>query len=364
MSVAARLTCPKSKPSSGSISKTMRSGRSGVCLSDPQTWNSKVFICTPPISPARSSIHRMRLSVPLILVSWPDLSDFGIPGNACFWKNVFGQVIVGIAHQGQRPVFQVRQHAVDDGSVIGHQVRLGDLGARIHDLIRMGELDAQRTRDLDADRRIQIVTGILDRDLEDDLGGSLIGSHTLERGVPQRSVRGYLGIGDFSHQLGPDPLRLAGDVLRDSGEGRLADPHRFHLLQNLGAHRIAEAGAHAPAVNELALLVGAEDEARHAAPVAGAPAADDEFLALGALDLQPAFRTVPDVATVRGLGDDALMAAGAHGVEHRFAVVDDVEYCRLSPGSRSPISVSRLALRLISGSALRSSPSCSKMSKA
>src|SRR4051812_35289653 len=53
-------------------------------------------------------------------------------------------------------------------------------------------------------------------------------------------------------------------------------------------------------------------------------AADDEFLSLRALDLEPTPGAVADVGAVGTLGDDAFVAALADGVEHPFALVDDV----------------------------------------
>src|SRR5690606_14779496 len=81
------------------------------------------------------------------------------------------------------------------------------------------------------------------------------------------------------------------------------------------------AGADAAAIDELAGFPGAEEERGEARlPVGGAPAADDELLALYTLDFQPGFGALVAVGAVDQLGDDALLVGVAHGPEHILAM--------------------------------------------
>lgn len=92
-------------------------------------------------------------------------------------------------------------------------------------------------------------------------------------------------------------------------------------------------------------------------------ATDDELLSLRTFDFKPTVRTVTDVTAVGALGDDTFMAASAHGIEHAFAVVNDMAgELRLSPGSRVPSSASSRPLRARSGRFDRSVRSTSSRS--
>src|SRR5690606_13012690 len=83
--------------------------------------------------------------------------------------------------------------------------------------------------------------------------------------------------------------------------------------------------ADAAAVDQLAVLIGTKDQRGHSpAGVAWAVTADHELLSFRAFYFEPTGGAVADIATVRALGDDALVAAGAHGVEDLLAVVGDM----------------------------------------
>src|SRR5690606_18116606 len=69
-------------------------------------------------------------------------------GQLVFLEEGFGQIVVGIPHQRQRTVLDMRQHLVRYRRVIGNQVSLGDLGVGIHDLVRVRELHAHGGGDL------------------------------------------------------------------------------------------------------------------------------------------------------------------------------------------------------------------------
>lgn len=143
----------KAQALSGSMSKIMRCGRSGCWRRLPQMWNSSTLVWTPAISPAKSSTTRCgfpyRTPSPSGHHGWPWARLAG-----CASEEGLLQVAVSIAHQRQRPILNVRQHLLGDHCVVGGERGFGHLGAWIHDLVRMRQLDADSSGDLVAGSRL------------------------------------------------------------------------------------------------------------------------------------------------------------------------------------------------------------------
>jgi len=123
------------------------------------------------------------------------------------------------AQHHDRPAFEVRQHAVGDHRVVACEVDLRELQGRVHDPIRMRDLDAEhrvlasRLRGTVARRR-----GI--RNLAHDLRGGLVLAQTLERRMAQVAVARPLGEVDLGDERRLDPV---GALRGIAGEGVLRD---------------------------------------------------------------------------------------------------------------------------------------------
>ena len=108
--------------------------------------------------------------------------------------------------------------------------------------------------------------------------------------MAQQAVRRPLGEGDLRHELGLDPVRIAGDGARDVDERARLAPQLSKLRAEVVERGAVEAGADAAAIVQLAVLELAEQQRgeRAALLVGDAVAADDELVAAEAFDLQPA----------------------------------------------------------------------------
>src|SRR5580704_17325978 len=154
--------------------------------------------------------------------------------------------------------------------------------------------------------------GVLRR-LPDDIAGVLVVPQALEPGVAQFPVRRPFAEAHLGDQAGLDPVH--------TGPRQPAAVERGMVLLQVGQRRmqvvqssLAESGAALAGVDELVTGVVVAQQQR-AEPGTGAlrvgEAADDEFLAALALELQPVPAPASVVGRVGALGDDALPAAGA-----------------------------------------------------
>src|SRR5262249_39316451 len=133
------------------------------------------------------------------------------------------------------------------------------------------------------------------------------------------------GIADFSHQFGRDPMGPARNVPRSIGEGAGPARPRIELALQFGGAAHGEPGADPAAIDELAVLPGAEQQRGEGFLLfRGSPAGDDEFLPLGAFDLEPGPGALAAIGGRSLLGDDAFMAGGANGVEDLLSIAGDV----------------------------------------
>ena len=142
MSKAARRTSSKSRPSSGSRSKTMRSGFSTWSMREPQMWNSSTFICTPATMPGEVVDVEI---VRLLARRFGDRDVLHRLGKAAGVVLLEEAVAAGAgraAHEAERPLRDVRQHQLGDRLVIVDEVALGDALVGIDHASRMGDADA------------------------------------------------------------------------------------------------------------------------------------------------------------------------------------------------------------------------------
>src|SRR5580704_11262088 len=163
--------------------------------------------------------------------------------------------------------------------------------------------------------------GVLRR-LPDDIAGVLVVPQALEPRVAQLPVGRPFAEAHLGDQAGLDPVH--------TGPRQLAAVERGTILLQAGQRRmqavqrsLAEAGADLSGVDELAggVVVAQQQRAEPgAAPARVGEAADDEFLAGFALELQPVPGPAGPVGGVGALGDDPLPAAGARLPEIGLAV--------------------------------------------
>src|SRR4051794_21523923 len=132
---------------------------------------------------------------------------------------------------------------------------------------------------------------------------------------------GPLGEADLRHELRLDPRDAALADRRRVGEGRIGALERPKPRPEVAQRRLVEAGPDLAGVPQGAVVVVAEQERAELgarAPGRGV-AADDELLALLALELQPVPRAPVAVGAVGALSDHALPALAARLGEHRLA---------------------------------------------
>src|SRR5690606_35590199 len=136
-----------------------------------------------------------------------------------------------------------------------------------------------------------------------DFVGRLVGAQALEGGVAHLAIPGEAGELDLGDQLGPGPVDV-GLLAGRAGAGERA----FVRLQRdeLGQHGLdlvgAEAGPDPANVDEVAVLVGADEQRAELALVAG-PAADHHLMPAATLGLQPGVGAARAVGCVGALGD-------------------------------------------------------------
>ena len=136
----------------------------------------------------------------------------------------------------------------------------------------------------------------------------LVLAQALEARMPQPTVTRPLGKGDLRHELRLEPHRAFALLARHLLEGRACAFERLELPREPVEVRRIEAGADLAGIGELAVLERAEQKRgeRLALHVGTAIAADDEFLAARAFDLEPVLAAPRDVGPVGPLRDDAF----------------------------------------------------------
>src|SRR5450759_1679619 len=126
---------------------------------------------------------------------------------------------------------------------------------------------------------------------------------------------------DLCHEFWLDEARRFRGLTDIEWAGRLLE--RFHQVLQLFQHRVGEAGPDLARVDELALLVVADQQrARMPAPLAFAfqPSTDHELLAVAVLDLDPRASAAARLVR-RGqlLGHDSFKPGFRACLEHRLA---------------------------------------------
>ena len=215
---------------------------------------------------------------------------------------------VGAADEAERAIAQVRKDPIRNLLVVEREIALGELRFRKELLVGMGQRNAcdgvirgsvvRRFRAARLSRRSALWRfaprcRLRCGPLAHDIGGFLVFAQSLEGGVTQRSVVAPFRERDLGHELRLDPVRALGfEASRRIGEGRrrLLElvQHRAQLCQGL----VVESGPDLAGIAELARFVDAEQQ-RAESPAAAlriGESADDHFLPLAALDLDPLAR--------------------------------------------------------------------------
>ena len=145
------------------------------------------------------------------------------------------------------------------------------------------------------------------------LARRLVLAQALEARMPQPAVTRPLGKGDLRDKLRLEPHRALALLARHLIEGRARTLERLELLREPFEVRRIETGADLAGIGKRAVLEGAEQERgeRLALHVRPAIAADHEFLATQAFDLEPVLAAPGDVGPVGPLGHDAFESCRA-----------------------------------------------------
>ena len=136
----------------------------------------------------------------------------------------------------------------------------------------------------------------------------LVLAQALEARMPQPSVTRPLGKGDLRDELRLEPHRALALLARHLLEGRARALERLELPREPVEVGRVEAGADLAGIDQLAVLERAEQQRgeRLALHVGAAIAADHEFLAAQAFDLEPVLAAPGDVGPVGPLRHDAF----------------------------------------------------------
>ncbi len=160
-----------------------------------------------------------------------------------------------------------------------------------------------------------------------DLARVDIVARTKEDGLAHHAVARPLGELDLHDQFRFHPGRFLVGMRWRSAEGRFLDDERLHQLVELGERPFIETAADVAGVDELAVLVDADDKRAEIFP-AGAgrgEAADDDLLLKDGLDLQPGTTANARlIGAVAQLGDDPLQALLFGRFEEGRAFSDNV----------------------------------------
>src|SRR4051794_9983257 len=157
--------------------------------------------------------------------------------------------------------------------------------------------------------------------LPDHLARVLVVAQAEEARMAQAPRARPLGERDLGDELGLHPRDPALADRRGVGERRVVAGERAHPRAQVAQGLAVEAGADLAGVAQRAAVVVAEQQRAElgARALRSGEAADDELLALLALELQPVARAGGAVRAVGALGDHALPALAARLGEQRLA---------------------------------------------
>ena len=252
----------------------------------------------------------------------------------------------------------MRQHPVGDIRVELRQALFREADVRPQQPVGMRELEA-----LSPPRGFAAARA----GLAHDFGRLLVLANALIGGVPKQAVARPAPQLDLRHELRLDPAhapdRVGGQLVRER-RGRPFQP--LQLITQTARHRVLEAGPDPADVHEPALVVHRHDErADHlAGRCRGHVTRDDEFLALGALRLEPVLHTAGSVRLVLALRDDAFKAEAAGVLQHGLAVGLDVLAVADGPARRQVIEAAGQQRLAIDEGHVRSYPPRYRRSKA
>ena len=191
------------------------------------------------------------------------------------------------ADQGHRPLGGIDHDQGIDRRIIIGEVALGQLLLGKDGAVGVGDANAE------AGEGRQPITPSSDgfRCLGVSRTTSLAGLSSrsaMKLGWRRIPSLGEFGEGDFRDQLRLDEMASPAVGARNV-DRRLVDLQRLHPVEQVGDLRRVESGPDLARIGELpAVARGEEQRAEALALVAFGPADDDEFLALDALDLEPA----------------------------------------------------------------------------
>src|SRR5580704_18842220 len=136
-----------------------------------------------------------------------------------------------------------------------------------------------------------------------DLTGGLVFAQAVERGLADEVVGTPCGEVNLGDELGLDPDGSVARVGRHGFEGCRVATELVEARAQVGMNFTGEAGASASRVNELALLVVAEEQRSDSIDVVRGQgeAADDQLLFVDALELAPVGTAIRDVFAVGAL---------------------------------------------------------------
>src|SRR4051812_49738229 len=141
----------------------------------------------------------------------------------------------------------------------------------------------------------------------------VIVAQARETRVAQPPGAGPLGEADLGDELGLDPRHVALPDRAGVGERRVVAAQRAQAGAEVAQRLAVEAGTDLAGVAQGAVVVVAEQERAQLGPRAArrGEAADDELLALLALELEPVARAAVGVGAAGALGDEPLPALAA-----------------------------------------------------
>src|SRR3954447_3938756 len=165
-------------------------------------------------------------------------------------------------------------------------------------------------------------SGAARRGLAHDLARWLVVAQPEEPGVPQPAGGRPLAEAELGHEFGAHPLRGRLADAGGVGERRRVLAQRAQALAERAQRLLVEAGADLAGVAQAVAVVVAEQQRPEVGTGAlgRGEAADDQLLALLALELEPVLGALVGVRAVGALGDQALPPLAARLGEDRLAV--------------------------------------------
>ena len=276
----------------------------------------------------RRADQRLRRSRPRAAPAWPGQSAGSSSldaGDAELLAVLLEEQLAAdagrAAHQRHRPAVQVRQDPVGDALVVAHEVELGQAGAAVDDAVGVRDLRCARSRGAPpaspAARRgrRRPSRSRRRRPACRRAGRGTTRGGCGRRASTRRSATSATSCGSTQRSLPGAAARPAAALGRGAGVER----RRLGLDLRPAALAAARRGLRVPAGADVAGV----DAARRSSswtpssrlPISAAraaavgEAADDELLALLALELEPGLGAARDVGRVGALGDHAFEAA-------------------------------------------------------